>query len=74
VAILLGSVLYTWICNNTGRSVLAAILFHFSGNVSGELLDAPASVYAYETYLTAALVLVVLWRWGANDLRSRRVQ
>ncbi|PQJ34318.1 hypothetical protein BSZ35_06640 [Salinibacter sp. 10B] len=71
VAILLGSVLYTWIYNNTGRSVLAAILFHFSGNVSGELLDAPASVYAYETYLTAALVLVVLWRWGTQTLRRR---
>ncbi|NBC16776.1 MAG: CPBP family intramembrane metalloprotease [Bacteroidetes bacterium] len=69
VAILLGAVLYTWIYNNTGRSVLAAILFHFSGNVSGELLDTSASVYAYETYLTAALVLVVLWRWGAEALR-----
>jgi len=71
VAILLGAVLYTWIYNNTGRSILAAVLFHFSGNVSGELLDAPASVYAYETYLTAALVLFVLWRWGAEALRRR---
>jgi membrane protease YdiL (CAAX protease family) len=72
VAILLGAVLYTWIYNHTGRSVLAAILFHFSGNVSGELLDAPASVYAYETYLTAAVVLFVLWRWGAETLRGTR--
>jgi len=72
VAILLGAVLYTWIYNHTGRSVLAAILFHFSGNVSGELLDAPASVYAYETYLTAAVVLVVLWRWSAETLRGVR--
>ena len=74
VAILLGAVLYTWIYNNTGGSVLAAILFHFSGNVSGEMLDAPASVYAYETYLTAALVLAVLWRWGAEGLRGRSAQ
>jgi len=67
-AILLGSVLYTWIYNHTGRSVLGAVLFHFAGNVSGELLDAPAAVYADETYLTAAVVLVVLWRWGAETL------
>ena len=67
--ILLGATLMTWIYNHTGRSVLAAVLFHFSGNVSGELLDAPSSVYAYETYLTTALVLVVLWRWGADTLQ-----
>jgi len=72
VAILLGAVLYTWIYNHTGRSVLAAILFHFAGNVSGELLDAPDLVYTYETYLTAALVLLVLWRWGARTLSSPR--
>lgn len=69
-AILLGAVLYTWIYNHTDRSVLSAILFHFLGNVSGELLDAPEAVYAYETYLTAAIVLIVLWRWGTQTLRS----
>lgn len=69
VALLLAAVLYTWIYNNTGRSVLGAILFHFSGNVSGELLNAPDSVYTYELYLTAVLVLAVLWRWGADTLR-----
>lgn len=74
VMLLLSAVLYTWIYNNTGRSVLGAILFHFSGNVSGELLNAPASVYAYETYLTAALVLVVLWRWGADTLGDRAAE
>lgn len=72
VAILFGSVLYTWIYNHTGRSILGAVLFHFAGNVSGELLDAPDAVYAYETYLTAAVVLVVLWRWGAATLRGAR--
>jgi len=65
-------VLYTWIYNHTGRSILGAVLFHFAGNVSGELLDAPDAVYAYETYLTAAVVLVVLWRWGAETLRGAR--
>jgi membrane protease YdiL (CAAX protease family) len=70
VALLLASVLYTWVYNHTDRSVLAAVLFHFAGNVSGELLGAPPEVYAYETYLTVALVLGVLWRWGSTTLRS----
>ena len=70
VALLLAAVLYTWVYNHTERSVLAAVLFHFSGNVSGELLNAPPEVYAYETYLTAALVLGVLWWWGYEMMRS----
>jgi len=74
VMILLISVLYTWIYNHTGRSVLAAILFHFSVNAAGELLDAAPSVDACEAYLTAALVLFVLWGWGANTLRGRAVE
>lgn len=68
VGILLGTVLYTWIYNHTGRSVLAAILFHFMGNAGGELLDAADAVYAYEMYLTAVVVLLVLWRWGGTTL------
>jgi membrane protease YdiL (CAAX protease family) len=74
VMILLISVLYTWIYNHTGRSVLAAILFHFSVNAAGELLDAAPPVDAYEAYLTAILILFVLWRWGANTLRGRDVE
>ena len=74
VMILLISVLYTWIHNHTGRSVLAAVLFHFSVNAAGELLDAPDPVAAYEAYLTAALVLIVLWGWGAETLRGAEAE
>lgn len=45
-AILLGAVLYTWIYNHTGRSVLATVLFRFSGSAGDELLDAPKVVCA----------------------------
>ena len=74
VMILLISVLYTWIHNHTGRSVLAAVLFHFSVNAAGELLDAAPPVDAYEAYLTAILVLFVLWQWGAETLHGRDAQ
>ena len=36
-SILMQSLLYTWIVNNTQRGILAAILFHFSTNAFGEL-------------------------------------
>jgi len=74
LSIVLAAVLYTWIYNHTGRSVLAAVLFHFSGNLTGELLDAPAVVYRYELLLTAVVVLVVVWRWGADTLRAPRTE
>jgi CAAX amino terminal protease family. len=70
VALFLTAVLHTWIYNNTDRSVLAQILFHFSINATGEQLNAPAPVYTYELYLMAVLVLAILWRWGADTLRS----
>lgn len=68
VALLLGAILYTWIHNHTGRSVMAAIVFHFSGNAGGEMIDAAQPVYLYETYLTIVVVLIVLWLWGAETL------
>ena len=70
VGILLGSILYTWLYNNTGRSVLAAILFHFAGNFSGEMLDATDSVYQFETYITMVVVLLVLWVWNTNKFEN----
>jgi len=70
VGILLGSILYTWVYNNTGRSVLAVILLHFTGNLSGEMLDAPDSVYQFETYITMVVVLLVLWVWNTNKFEN----
>ena len=70
VMILLGSVLYTWIHNNTHGSVFAAVLFHFAGNFTGELLDAPSSVRAYEAFLTVVVVLLVLWQSSTTALRG----
>ncbi|GAB3670506.1 CPBP family intramembrane glutamic endopeptidase [Halopiger thermotolerans] len=67
--IVLGSVLYTWLYNNTDRSVLAAILFHFVGNATGQLLELSPAADRYQTIVTVGLVIVVLLRWGPVDLR-----
>lgn len=67
--ILIGAVLYTWLYNNANRSVLAVILFHFVGNATGQLLELSAAADQYQTIVTTGLVIIVVLRWGANDLR-----
>lgn len=67
--ILVGTVLYTWLYNNANRSVLAAILFHFVGNATGQLLELSPTADFYGTVATTGLVLVVLLWWGPVDLR-----
>jgi membrane protease YdiL (CAAX protease family) len=49
-----GTILFTWIFNNTNRSTLAAILFHFMGNFTGELIAASKNA---EIFLTMLWVL-----------------
>jgi uncharacterized protein len=38
VLIVVGSILYTWLHNNTGGSILVAMLFHWTGNIGGMIL------------------------------------
>ena len=68
--------LYTWNHNNTGRSILAAILFHFVGNAFGELFAISTGAEVASTLLsvTPALVVIVVWRarGAAPGSRSTR--
>lgn len=59
-AILANSLLYTWIHNNTRRSVLAAILFHFMINFVGMLFDGSPAVEWSRTAVTAAIAALVI--------------
>jgi membrane protease YdiL (CAAX protease family) len=63
LTILFESVLYTWIYNHTGRSTLAAILFHFMGNAFGQLfaLSEGAEVYNFILAVVAVVGVVVIW-------------
>jgi uncharacterized protein len=73
VAILVHSILYTWIYNHTGHSVLVAILFHFMINFVGMLVEGVAWVEWTRTGLTAAVAFLVIALWGAGTLgRSSR--
>jgi uncharacterized protein len=60
------AVLYTWIYNNTNRSTLAAILFHFMTNFTGELfaLTLRAELFLLLIWLLLAGAVVWCYGWG----------
>lgn len=64
------SVLMTWIYNNTRRSTLSAVLFHFTINFVGELFElAPqANVFYVALWYAAAGLVAVLW--GAKTIHD----
>jgi len=57
------TILMTWIYNNTRRSTLSAILFHFMVNFVGELFALPgyAEVYYIAFWIVAAIAVVLVW-------------
>ncbi len=71
VAVVL-AVVMTWIYNNTGRSTLAAILFHFMSNFTGEFLELPDPLRQYQTLWSIALAVAIVLIWGAGTLTRRR--
>jgi membrane protease YdiL (CAAX protease family) len=54
------SMMFTWIYNRTHRSILAAILFHFAINISGELFPLAGSArWIYLLLLAVASIIVI---------------
>jgi membrane protease YdiL (CAAX protease family) len=68
LTIVVESSLYTWIYNNTRRSTLSAILFHFVGNAFGELFALSARAEVYSFLLAVAAVLCVVLIWGPRTM------
>ncbi len=62
------SVLYTWIYNNTNRSTLSAILFHFMTNFTGEIMGLEGSARLIQFWLTVGVVVLVVVVWGPRTL------
>jgi membrane protease YdiL (CAAX protease family) len=67
--VILAVLLYTWVYNNTGRSVLAVILFHFSGNFWGEFLGLATEAQPYRMALTIMAAAFIVWRYGTTTLQ-----
>ena len=62
------AVIYTWIFNNTRRSTLAAILFHFMSNVTAEFANVTDRTNLYSTLLWIVAAIVVVGFWGPETL------
>lgn len=69
VGVISPAVIYTWIFNNTRRSTLAAILFHFMSNLTYELAHptARANFFATLLWILAAIAVAALWRADAHN-------
>jgi uncharacterized protein len=63
---------FTWIFNNTHRSTLSAMLFHFMVNFVGELvaLSPRAELYSILLWTVAAIAISMLW--GAKSRTQPR--
>ena len=66
--LLLYSVLFTWVYNNNQRSVMAAILMHFSINLTSRLIAMPAEIFMITTGVLIAFVVVILLGYGTKEL------
>jgi uncharacterized protein len=62
------TVVFTWIFNNTGRSTLAAMLFHFMVNFTGQMVALTPRAELYSILLWTLAALVVILIWGARTL------
>ena len=65
------AVILTWIFNNTRRSTLAAILFHFMANLTYQLANVTAGTNFYSTLLWIIAAIAVVALWGAGTLTGR---
>lgn len=66
---LLISIVHTWLYNNTGRSVLALIAFHFLENFVGQMTSLPGPAEPIGVALRVTLVLAVVVFFGARPFR-----
>lgn len=62
------SVLFTWVFNNTRRSILSAVLLHFMINFTGEFLDIPGPFKVFQFVWIIAMAVIVIIFWGPKTL------
>lgn len=68
------TILITWLYNRTNRSTLAAVLFHFMTNFTGQLLETPEGIDFYQFLWTTAIALAVLGFTGKNLSTKNKAQ
>ncbi|MEM3357083.1 MAG: CPBP family intramembrane glutamic endopeptidase [Candidatus Bathyarchaeia archaeon] len=70
ILIVCGTILFTWVYNNTGGSILAAMLFHTMNNLSFFIFPTLETTLGglYLLILNIAFVIAVLTVWGPKTL------
>jgi membrane protease YdiL (CAAX protease family) len=63
---------FTWIYNNTGRSILAVILFHSMVNFTGELIALTEGADTFSILLWCVAAAGITFIWGAKTLRREK--
>jgi membrane protease YdiL (CAAX protease family) len=69
-SVLILSILFTWLYNNTNRSVLVAMLFHTSINASYWIIPINATSFGplYYTIFLSLATIIVVFTFGSNNL------
>lgn len=57
------SVIITWVYNNCNRSILSAVLIHFTGNLCGALLVKTDQMAALELLALSVAATIIFYRW-----------
>ncbi len=57
------SVIMTWVYNNTNRSILSAVIIHFTGNLCGALLVKTNQLAGLELAALSLAAIVITVRW-----------
>ena len=65
---------FTWVYNNTHRSILAVVLFHGMVNFSGELLAITERADTISILLWVVVAIGITILWGANTFTRQRTQ
>jgi membrane protease YdiL (CAAX protease family) len=65
------TILITWVFNNTRQSTLAAILFHFMINLSGEITHINGTARLYQFNLLFLLTAVIVLLFGEKTLTDK---
>jgi uncharacterized protein len=65
------AIIYTWIYVSTRRSVLAVIIFHFMGNLTGQMLEPSDATRLVRLVMEAGAALLVLAFWNPASLLRR---
>mgnify|MGYP001339100878 CR=1 FL=1 len=73
------SVIYTWLYNNTKRSILIVLLFHAMHNTTFNifpipLLPSPGKAFLYLTILQSFVAIIIIFIWKPYKMNKHKLE